>query len=449
MAFAAVLLMVGCSNSEDSPDIGKYQGLIINEVAGHDQTTDAESWVEILNNSSGAISLDGIGLYLFDQYFNGKAIYSGSGSLAAGARLVLSTADAGLRSGFASDSQFRLVLGTSKSKVVDEFDRSVAFASPKACFARGSYQRIPDATGQWRNLSYSSKDRENEVFTLSATKHNAVWLWSTYMSEWMENDCKIMKEVKALGYDHILLNYSAFDNNPKTAKQFIEDAEECGLAVHAWIQCFHTSAGWISPVDDETHTYKQDVFDDIIAHAKSYIEDFGVKGLHLDYIRFGGKAYTHNYGDVTAEGAVTEFCRQIRAFADTYDEGIVLSAALMAEDEQSDIYYYGQNMYEMGKYMDILMPMIYRYQENGISYGDSWCQKMASMFAGNNGIAECWAGMQTYEYPGGKIAGLSASRIQSDIDVFKDTKAKGIVLFRYGYGDFPDVNNAWTVTTNN
>jgi hypothetical protein len=450
LAFAAALLMVGCSNSDDnsSTNLKKYTGLVINEVAGHEQTTDAESWVEILNTSSESIKLDGLSLYLFDQYFNGKAIYTGSGSLAAGARLVLTTTDESLSSGFASNAQFKLVLGTAKNKVVDEFSRETAFATPSACYVRGSYQRIPDGIGEWKNLSYTSKGEENKVFALSDYKNNAVWLWSTYMNEWMADDCKIMKHIKALGYDHILLNYAGFDNNPAIAKQFITKAEACGLVVHAWIQCFHTSAGWVNPIDDTAKKYKQEVFDNILAHARTYIEDFGVKGLHLDYIRFGGKAYTHNYSEVgvTADGAVTEFCRQIRELVNTYDEGIVLSAALMAEDESADVYYYGQDMYGMGKYIDIFMPMIYRYQDSGTSYGDSWCQQRANMFAANNGIAKVWAGIQTYEYPGGSIAGLSAERALSDINVFKSTKATGIVLFRYGYGDFPDVNNAWTVT---
>lgn len=447
MAVAAVMLLAGCSNTEKGADASKYKGLVINEISANDQTTDAETWIEMLNTSSASVSLDGAGLFLFDQYFNGKQIYAGSGTLASGQRLVLSTADGTLSTGIASNAQFRLVLGPSKDNATVEFSRAESFSDPQACYPRGSYQRIPDGTGEWRNMTYASRGTENKVFSVADTKSNAVWLWSTYMETWMNDDCKVMKSVKSLGYDHILLNYAAFDNNPAMAKKFIAAAESCGLTVHAWIQCFHTSAGWINPINDTTKTYRQDVFDNILVHARKYVEEFGVKGLHLDYIRFGGKAYTHNYGTVTADGAVTEFCRQIREFVKPYDEGIVLSAALMAEDEQSDVYYYGQDMYGMGKYIDIFMPMIYRYQENGVAYGDSWCQSRANMFAANNGIAVVWAGIQTYSYPSSKIAGLTSDQILSDINVFKDTKAKGIVLFRYGYGDFPDVNQAWTATS--
>lgn len=76
----------------------------------------------------------------------------------------------------------------------------------------------------------------------------------------MADDCSMMKSLKSKGYDHIILNYAAFyPSARKTTLQFIEAAEAIGLTVHAWIQCFHNSSGWINPIDDEGNRYKDEI----------------------------------------------------------------------------------------------------------------------------------------------------------------------------------------------
>ena len=179
----------------------------------------------------------------------------------------------------------------------------------------------------------------------------------------------------------------------------------------------------------------------IIERANGYINEFGVQGIHLDYIRFGGTAYKHNpSAEITAVGAVTEFCRQIREAMDARGENIILSAAMMAEDNAA--YYYGQNAAQMGRYIHILMPMIYRYQEGGVSYSTDWCMKMVRLFTTVTD-AQVWAGTQTYSYVGNNVSGLDEERLRSDCEDFVGSGASGIVLFRYALGTFPDVNDLW------
>lgn len=260
-------------------------------------------------------------------------------------------------------------------KAVDGFVRSEAFGSPKVQTDRGSYQRIPDGGTRWRNLTYSSKATENVIFDLEQTRHFAFWAWKAHLPSLMADDHAMMKTLKAKGYDHIILNYAAFHpSSRKTTTEFIEAAERLGITVHAWIQCFHNSSGWINPIDDENNRYKDEIFEEISGNAKEYIEDYGVKGIHLDYIRFGGTAYKHNpSAEVNAVGAVTRCCRELRELCDSYDEGLVTSAALMPDDNESH-YYYGQDQNEMGKYIHILMPMIYRYS---YGYNDEACRRAA------------------------------------------------------------------------
>ncbi len=431
----AAACRIGCADE----NVSAWTGLVINEIAAHDETTDAETWVELLNGSGKSLDISGTGLYLTDQYFNAKCIYTAPDGtvLDAGARLVLSTADETLVTGIASDSDFSLKIAKGPScRAIDEFKRDKVFDNVSSLTARGSYQRIPDGGSAWRNLSYSSRGMENSVFDLDKTRRNAIWVWSSHIPSLMENGCSELKSLKTKGIDHIILNYAAFNPSSRARSiSFIESAESLGLTVHAWIQCFYGSGAWINPIDDENQRYKDEVFEKIVSNAKSYIEGYGVKGIHLDYIRFGGTAPMHNINaEVNSVGAVTRCCREIRELCDSYSGGLVTSAAMMP-DETASGYYYGQNRARMGEYIHIFMPMIYRYS---YGYSDDGCRNKANEFSGNG--AECWPGTTTYRGNDSSVTPMDAAGVLKDCEVYRGTQAKGIVLFRYGIGEVPDLS---------
>lgn len=438
-AMAAAVLVCGCADKPDPFSTEMYSDLVINEVAAHDEQDDVASWIEIVNNSEESKDLSSLSLYLFDDYFDGRQLVSFEGkTLNPGERLVVSTEDEALSTAFASTSDFSIVLGISPVKgIVDQFTRGELGKLPLP----GSYQRMPDATGEWQKTPAASKGQENRVLTLDNTKPNAIWLWSSHSEEWIENDGEIMKNMKALGYDHVLLNFSAFASNKmRVTKKFLQLAAETGIMVHVWMQAFY-QGGWVSPVIDAENRYDQDLFDKIVAEAKMYVEDYGAQGIHLDYIRFGGTAHKHNPSkEITAVGAVNECCRQVREGIDAVGENIVLSAAMMAEENAQ--YYYGQNPASMGKYVDVFMPMIYRYHAGSVKYGDEWCKKMSRLFTTITD-SQVWAGITTYDYVGNSVSSLEPAEIRTDAEVFLDTDCTGLVLFRYGLGTFPDVNDLW------
>ena len=431
----ALLIAATCCKEPETIDpVDNYKGLVLNEISAHDEILDADSWVEIVNTSASAISLEGLNLFITDEYFTDRPIYTGSGSLGAGERLVLTTADESLGTGINSAAQFVLKLGT-KDVITDSFDRDGSV--PASLTQRGTYQRIPDGTGEWRSLPYHSRNKANAILDIDGQNHTAIWVWNSHIPSWMEEDCADMKKLYDLGYRHILLNFSAFNpSNKRRTLEFMEAAEDMGWVIHAWLQCFY-NGGWESPVDDENKCYKEYIYERIRNNARSYIEEYGVKGLHLDYVRFGGTAYKHNpTAEVNAIGAVDKCCREIREVADSFDAGILTSAALMPEMNSAE--YYGQVPNHMGKYLHILMPMIYRYS---YGYSDTSCQKVANWFADNAADAQMWSGIQTYRGNDTKVDPMDAEGIRKDIDLFMDTHGKGIVLFRYGLGEFPDVND--------
>lgn len=271
------------------------------------------------------------------------------------------------------------------------------------------------------------------------SNRNAIWLWGVHMNE------APVAEWAQKGFGHILLNEAAFNQwGEDSVYNFIADCGKLGMTVHIWFQCFYEDGKWVSPIDDEKRAIKQDFYDKVIARAVSYIEK-GVDGIHLDYIRYGGTASKHDYPECGATHSITEFCRQLNVAAKAKNPDVILSAALMPEIESE--HYYGQNPAEMGKYLDILMPMVYRYGYAGEDKPIEWVNDACNWFAANSSGAEVWAGIQTYtldlEAPGESPIPMDAEGILSDcIDITK-TNAKGIVLFRHGLGEFPDVNGLW------
>ena len=429
--------LAACNTLPQTDPSESFKGLVMNEIAAHEDSDDFDTWVEIVNTTDKEISLEGLQLFISDDYFSNQSIGTLSGTLASGERKVVSTADGSLRTGIASNAPFTLALGPDAQHPVDSYERP---AEARTLGYFGSYQRIPDGTGEWKYVTYSSEGRANELFDLSKTRPTAVWAWGSHLSDLLADDGAKMKDLKAKGYDHIILNYSAFTTkvNIPLAKRFMKLADEMGLTVHAWIQAFY-NGGWISPIDDDSKTFKEEVFERIRNEANTYIETWGVKGIHLDYIRFGGTASKHNWSaEVNSINAVNRCCREVREICDSFGEGIVTSAALMPEANSSE--YYGQVPSQMAQYIHVLMPMIYRYGSYNMS--DNTFKSNSNYFAGRAaaGGGVSWSGIQTY---GASVKGMSAEAIRRDIDLIAETDASGVVLFRYQLGTFPDVNDLW------
>lgn len=266
---------------------------------------------------------------------------------------------------------------------------------------------------------------------------NGIWLWSKFMNE-VDLDEFAAKDIK-----NIILHEVAFERHGvDSTLAFVKEAHDRGMKVHIWFQAFYKDGKWINPVNDSLNCYKQDYFDEVIERAVRYV-NYGVDGIHLDYIRFGGTAWKHNPSEeITATGCVTEFCRQISIAVKAVNPKIVLSAALMPEPDSE--YYYGQDPAQMGQYIDILMPMIYFHCDSYRKGGEEWAVKVANHFATKGAPAKVWAGMTTYyDTDTTKVVPMTAEQIRHDCELFTGTQAEGIVLFRYGLGDLPDLHGLW------
>ena len=197
-------------------------------------------------------------------------------------------------------------------------------------------------------------------------------------------------------------------------------------------------------------------FDPIFFDADEWVRiarDAGMRYIvftskhHDGFAMFRSKVSRFNVVDATpfgrdVVGELAEACRK-------HNPKIVLSAALMPEPDSE--YYYGQDPAQMGQYLDILMPMIYRHSGGYKKNDEGWAVRVANHFAEKGAPAVVWAGTTTYRDKDPQDFGpedenpvpMTAEETLVDCRDLTTSKAVGIVLFRFGLGEIPDMHGLW------
>lgn len=394
-------------NNDSTADL---TGLVINEYSP------SGKWVEILNTTVRTIRSKGASITAGD-----KVIATLDSDMEPGARKVFEF----------NSSSSEIIMKAPSGKVIDTFSPSSS-KDGLVPDASGSWSRIPDGS-DWYAVRTSSRESAN----YGIIKGNRTGIWVSQSST--PSVEKVMDQFVKMGIGHIFLHEWCFKNYGHLMPAIFEKAERLGVTIHIWLQCFWWNDnkgvnGWRSPVIDSLQCYDQALFDDILGEnrASKYVKA-GAKGIHFDYIRYGGTAYRHDFPEkgVTGVGSINEFLRQADERLRGINPDLILSAALMAEKNSER--YYGQRPEDMGQVLDILIPMIYRHSSE---IGPTTCRSLADHFATEGYPAECWAGTQTYDK---NSASLSADNIYYDCHIYDGSQAKGVVLFRYGLGSLPSL----------
>ncbi len=221
---------------------------------------------------------------------------------------------------------------------------------------------------------------------------------------------------------HIFLNYAAISKHGKTAVEtFISNANKKGIKVHIWMQIFYNGE-WVSPVNNGG-SYKYSFFNSKINEAKQYAALKGVAGIHMDYLRFPGTAYQYKNG----AAAINYFTKQLCDAVHKINNNLIVSAAVMPEVD-SNKYYYGQDIPTLSKYLDVVIPMIYK---GNYEAGTSWIQSTTKKFVDMSNGAEIWTGIQAYNSDD-DVTALSSTQLLKDYQAAANGGATGVISFRWG-----------------
>ena len=232
------------------------------------------------------------------------------------------------------------------------------------------------------------------------------------------------------GTSDIFLNFYALTAHGQSAvESWIASANNLGMRVHIWMQAFYSGGEWVNPVKNGVEYTS--FFNQKIAEAQKYAKIKGVAGVHIDYLRYPGTAYKTSGGTA----AINSFVKQITTAVHNINSNLIVSCAVMPETT-SNAYYYGQDMATISKYMDVVIPMIYKGNYKADS---AWITKTAKWFVDNSNGAQVWAGLQGYESDD-DVTKLSSSEIKSDSQAALNGYASGVVIFRWGVTNLVNFN---------
>ena len=265
--------------------------------------------------------------------------------------------------------------------------------------------------------------------------HNAYWLYGSDMKS------VNLKTLASKGVTDILLNFKAYELYGKSGvESWIASANGVGIDVHMWVQAFYSGdTGWVNPVKNgKEYT---EYFTTKINEIKTYAAINGLSGIHLDYLRYSGVEKSNNAAYQTSGGteAISSFVKQVKTAVDSINDKLILSCALMPETTSS-AYYYGQDYSVLSKYMDVVVPMIYKGNYNKDT---TWIASTTQWYVENSKGADVWTGIQTYKSDDDTTK-LSTADLNKDILSALKGEAGGVVLFRYGISNDVDFNSLST-----
>lgn len=278
--------------------------------------------------------------------------------------------------------------------------------------------------------SNSTNSNSGNSNTITTNNKNAVWVHSGDMKN-VNLDTLVEN-----GIGNIFIHEDIFKDK-NNALNWISTATNKGIKIHIWFTCFYNTStkSWVNPINTNTKTYNQGYFNNIINRAKEYTSYNGVAGIHLDYLRYPGSekispgpAYWYSYSNgITGVNAITEFTKQISTSLKAMNNKLIISAAIMPETTDN-AKYYGQDPVQLGKYLDVICPMIYK---GNYGKSSSWIATTTQWYVKNSGNAEIWTALQSYK-DDNNVVKLSASELLTDCKAALSGGASGIALFRWG-----------------
>ena len=232
------------------------------------------------------------------------------------------------------------------------------------------------------------------------------------------------------GTKHILLHSYAFTAyGESSVVSWIRQANNYGIMVHIWMQVSY-DGGWHG-LSYKDGTYDYDLINSKVNQAKYYASVPGVSGVHFDYLRYGGTAYKFP----KAVESINYFVKTAVSAVKAINPNCVVSAAVMPEPDRM-VYYDGQDIPSLSKYLDVIIPMIYKgnYHQN-----TAWIQSITKWFVDNSNGAQIWSGLQAYRSDD-DITKLSVSELSGDSQACLNAGARGVIMFRWGVTNFINFN---------
>lgn len=338
---------------------------------------------------------------------------------------------------------YHKTLGQFKIKLVDVRGNTIKNKVVKFTINGKTYSKKTNSNGiatldiKMRSGSYkmtvtspktSIYNKVSKTYTIkiisSKTRNNGMWLFGRDMKK------VDLDKLKKYGMTQILLNFKALELwGQSEVEKFIANAGKRNIKVHIWMQAFYHESKWQNPVKDGEIDY--DLIDSKVNLVKKYASIKGVAGVNIDYVRYPGTAYKYPEG----VNAINYFIKTACEEAHAINPKLIISAAVMPEPSSLE-HYYGQDIPEMSKYLDVIIPMVYK---GNYGKSTSWINTVTSKLVKMSNGAKIWTGIQSFKSDSNPTK-LSSSALFKDADAAASGGAYGVILFRYGLFNYINFN---------
>lgn len=246
--------------------------------------------------------------------------------------------------------------------------------------------------------------------------NNGMWLFGRDMKS------VNLETLQKNGFKHVFLNFKAVELYGKSGvEEWVKTAKSYGVKVHLWMQVFYGAGNWQNPVKNGKINYG--LINSKVDEAKGYAKIKGIAGVHFDYVRYPGNA--HNYPNSVK--AINTFIKKATNAVHSINKKLIVSAAVMPEPSGMK-YYYAQDIKTMGKYLDAILPMVYKGNYHA---GTKWIKSVTKTFEKQSKKAKIWTGLQTYRSDA-SLKKIPAKELMGDVRAAVNGGANGVILFRYG-----------------
>ena len=240
-----------------------------------------------------------------------------------------------------------------------------------------------------------------------------------------------LASLSSQGTNSVFLHcYAVATYGESSVASWIRQASSYGINVHIWMQVAYDGV-W-NAISNKDGSYNYGIINSKVNEAKYYASIPGVAGVHFDYLRFGGTAYKFP----KAAESINYFVKTAVSAVKSVNPNCLVSAALMPEPSNM-LYYDGQDYSTLTKYLDFVLPMVYKgnYNQN-----TQWIQSITKWFVDNSNGAQVWTGLQAYRSDD-DITRLSVSELTGDAQASLNGGARGVVMFRWGVTNFINFNS--------
>ena len=151
------------SDDDTSADVETTDNaLVLNEICGKDDPDD--DWLEIYNNGSSTVALDGAYIVKTDEDGLLETIFTfGEGiDIEADGYVVVATLTGELQAGISNKKQVGIALYSAGGVLLDSFDRDADIGEDEQHPEGGSYARMPNGTGAWTIVDANTRGTAND-----------------------------------------------------------------------------------------------------------------------------------------------------------------------------------------------------------------------------------------------------------------------------------------------